>query len=647
MRQYLPFVVIGLFTGAVYALAAAGLVLTYKTSGVFNFGHGAIGMFAAYVFYHLKTAWAWGTVPAIAVALFVFAPFMGVLLDRVLFRWLGSAGLATYVVASLGLLVFLQGLAVVWKGGNTYRINPFFPTNTFRVPGVSGVYVTVEQALVVGIAVAAGVALTAFFRFTSLGLRTRAVVNDRELTSLVGISPGLVTTLSWMLGCFFAALSAILFVPSLGLDSVLLTLLVLTALGAAAAGRLTSIPITMAAAFAIGVGQSLLVKAVGTRSGLSGLPTSLPFIVLFVILFFARRTTFALPSRAQERVAVVAARRGAAGVRRMPVAQLALLAGAALIVPAVVSGYRLGTATTAVAMVLVFSSLGLLLGLSRQVSLCHAMFVSFGATNLSLLLRSHVPYLPALLLAALLVVPLGVIVAIPSIRLSGLFLALATFGFGKLAQDVLYPTSLAFGARSLASVPRPAAFRGPVAFYYLVVAVAFAGVVVVELLKASRLGRTLRALADSPTAVESLGVNPVASRVIVFCVSAFLAGLAGGLMGTLVQSITPSSFDFFLSLLWVTVLVAAGASTLGGSVLAAGLLVVVPAVITSTKVTEWQPVAFGLAAMIFAQLPNGIMTLVRMPDWSAAWQRVSWKAHHQHRARERHAVGGVPAGAAR
>jgi len=469
MKAYLPFVIIGLFTGAVYALAAAGLVLTYKTSGVFNFGHGAIGMFAAYVFYHLKAAWGWGTIPSMVVALVVFAPLMGVLLDRVLFRWLGSAGLATYVVASLGLLVFLQGLAVVWKGGNTYRINSFFPTNTFRVPGVSDVYVTVEQALVVGIAVAAGVALTAFFRYTSLGLRTRAVVNDRELTSLVGVSPSLVTTLSWVLGCFFAALSAILFVPSLGLDSVLLTLLVLTALGAAAAGRLTSIPITMAAAFAIGVGQSLLVKAIGTRTALSGLPTSLPFIVLFVILFFAKRTTLALPGRAQERVAAAFGRRSGAGAQRMPVATMVLLAGVALVVPALVSGYRLGTATTAVAMVLVFSSLSLLLGLSRQVSLCHAMFVSFGATNLSLLLGARVPYLPALLLAALLVVPLGAIVAIPAIRLSGLFLALATFGFGKLAQDVLYPTALAFGTDSLASVPRPAAFRGPVAFYYLVV----------------------------------------------------------------------------------------------------------------------------------------------------------------------------------
>ena len=61
MRAYLPFIVIGLFTGAAYSLVAAGLVLTYKTSNVFNFAHGAIGMFAAFVFYHVHAVWGWPT----------------------------------------------------------------------------------------------------------------------------------------------------------------------------------------------------------------------------------------------------------------------------------------------------------------------------------------------------------------------------------------------------------------------------------------------------------------------------------------------------------------------------------------------------------------------------------------------------------
>jgi len=189
----------------------------------------------------------------------------------------------------------------------------------------------------------------------------------------------------------------------------------------------------------------------------------------------------------------------------------------------------------------------------------------------------------------------------------------------------------------LAKVPRPSLFERPVAFYYFVLAVVLIGVVVVEVVRVSRLGRLLRGLADSPTAVESLGINPTASRVLAFCLSAFLAGLAGGLLGSIVQVINPASFDVSSSLMWVAVLVVAGASTLGGSVLAAVLLAALPTVFNSTAMNEWQPVAFGLTAMVLAQAPNGLVGFVRMPDWDALARRASWRLQHR-RARERHAA---------
>src|SRR5712691_11773139 len=103
MRSYFPFIIIGLTTGAVYALAALGLVLTYRTSGVFNFGHGAIGMAATYAFYtfrqHLPTA------VAMVLAIGVVAPILGLIIGRGFLRRLEGASPATYVVASLGLLV--------------------------------------------------------------------------------------------------------------------------------------------------------------------------------------------------------------------------------------------------------------------------------------------------------------------------------------------------------------------------------------------------------------------------------------------------------------------------------------------------------------------------------------------------------------
>jgi branched-chain amino acid transport system ATP-binding protein len=118
----------------------------------------------------------------------------------------------------------------------------------------------------------------------------------------------------------------------------------------------------------------------------------------------------------------------------------------------------------------------------------------------------------------------------------------------------------------------------------------------------------------------------------VFCFTAFLAAVAGGLLGTLTLSVNAQTFDFFQSLLWVTVLVTAGPSSLGGAVTAAVALVWVPTVFTSRAVVEWQPVAFGVAAIFLAQARNGLVGLVRWPDFSRLAERASWRTGSVRRA---------------
>jgi ABC-type branched-subunit amino acid transport system permease subunit len=291
--------------------------------------------------------------------------------------------------------------------------------------------------------------------------------------------------------------------------------------------------------------------------------------------------------------------------------------------------------------VALFASLSLLVGLSKQVSLCHAVFAVFGATTLSHLLTAGVPYPFALLLSAAVLVPLGAIVAIPAIRLSGLFLALATFGFGILAQSLLFNSGLAFGRDAQVSLPRPSWFAGEVAFYYFALVVVVVGVAAIEVVRVSRLGRLVRAIGDSPAAVQSIGVNPTASRVMIFCLAAFVAGVAGGLLGSLTGQITSFTFDYFQSLVWLTVLVAAGPATLGGSILAALLFVAVPTVLTSPTVVEWQPVAFGVAAIVLAQSPNGLVGWLRMPDVAELARRSAWRVDRRRSAERAAAVVGA------
>jgi ABC-type branched-subunit amino acid transport system permease subunit len=147
----------------------------------------------------------------------------------------------------------------------------------------------------------------------------------------------------------------------------------------------------------------------------------------------------------------------------------------------------------------------------------------------------------------------------------------------------------------------------------------------------------LRALADSPTAVESIGIRPTVSRVLVFSLASFLAAVSGGILGSLFRSVNTVSFDFSQSLIWLSVLVTSGAATLGGAVLAAVLFVAVPATFTASAVTEFQPVFFGVAAMLLAQTPNGIVGLVtsrrgRRIDFAGLADRSAWRTQRSPRA---------------
>ena len=623
MSDLSPFLVAGLASGSVYALAAMGIVVTYRVSGVFNFAHGAVAVVGAFAFYSLRTDLELPTVPSLLIVVMLIGPALGLVIDRLLLRRLAGAPPASYVVASLGLLVALQGGILAVYGAETRNAPAVFSTSTYELGGIR---VGFDQVALFVIALAGAAALGAFFRFTHFGLCARAVVDDPDLADLARVDSRRVRSLSWMLGCAFAALSGVLIAPSFNVDAVALVLFALYSFGAAVVGRLRSIPLTLAGGLGIGVAASLATRLAADHPGLSGLPTSVPFIVLFAVLLVSRPQRFAELTRTDPRRVTA---RGSTGTT-LPWAVLMPLLAIAVAVPAVLDGGRLVTATTMLAYVLVFSSLGLVIGLARQVSLCHAVFVVFGATTLAHFQSAGVPYPVGLLLAGLAMVPLGAVVAVPAMRLPGLFLALATFGFGVLAQYLLYPTGLAFGRDSLARVPRPSLLAGDRAFYFFCLAVVAGGALLVEVVRRARVGRIAQALADAPAAVGTLGIPAPATRVLIFSLAAFLAGLSGGLLATSTQTINPFSFDFFDSLLWVTVLVTAGSASVGGAVLAAGLLVVVPAVFPGLD-AELQQVAFGLAAVVLAQRPNGLAGLGRI-DVAQRADRSAWRREHSRSA---------------
>src|SRR5882757_5787163 len=436
----LPYLVAGLTTGSIFALAAVGLVLTYKTSGIFNFAHGAMASASAFLFYflHVQHGMAWPLAATICVL--VGGAVVGFVLEGVA-RRLALVPLPIKVLGTVGILLTSQGgLELAYPPGPDREVRQFLPSGTaFHL---SGTPVEAYRLIIMAVAFAAVVALTAFLRWSRTGLAMRAVVDDPVLLDVAGTSPVRVRRYAWIVGASTAAASGVLLVPLLPLDATNMTLLVVTAFGAAAIGAFTNLPITYLGGLAIGVAQALLQKYFISSTGLTGgLSASLPFLVLFVLLLAAPRLR--RPSTAPF------LQRTRASSWRPPWTVQVFGVFCLLAVLAAVPQFgelHIADWTRFLAYTILFLSLGLLVRMSGQVSLAHVSFMAIGAAAFShLAVDRHWPWLAAVIVAGLIAAPIGALLAIRGMRFPGLYLALATLGCGLLLQQMLYAQSYLFG----------------------------------------------------------------------------------------------------------------------------------------------------------------------------------------------------------
>jgi ABC-type branched-subunit amino acid transport system permease subunit len=602
VKAYLPFLVFGITAGSIYGLASMGLVLTYKTSGVFNFGHGAIGAASAYVFYSVRDVHHLPWPVAALIAVGVFGVATGLIMER-LAVGLASVPTSFKIVATVGLLLLIRSALVLGYGSESLTFTPFLPQRVAF--SLSSVRVTYENLVVLGLGVGAAIALFALFRVTRLGTAMRAVVDDPSLLDMTGASPTRVRRAAWLIGCCFASASGVLFASAQGqLDATLLSLLVVQAFGAAAIGAFSSLPLAYVGGLAVGLLQALVSKLIAGHPGVQGLDINTPFLVLLVVLLV-------MPRRKLVEVGQTIRPRALAASALPPIIRRSggavLLAGAVL-VPLIV-GARLPVWTNALSQVILFLSLGLLVRTSGQISLCHVGLAAVGAACLGHSLHAGLPWGIAVVVAGLVCVPVGALIAIPAIRLSGLYLGLATLGFGILLSNFLYTKGIMFGLGGNLKTSRPTVFglSSPRGYYYIVLAIVLVAVVVVVVVERSRLGRLLRALADSPVGLTTSGLSTNTTRVIVFCISAFLAGVGGAVFASQFGSTNGDPFPYLQSLILLAVLAISGRATVVGAVIGTLLLYVIPGYIDNANVATGLQIAFGAAAILAALASQGAL----------------------------------------
>jgi branched-subunit amino acid ABC-type transport system permease component len=661
-------------SGAVYALIAIGFVLTYKTSGVFNLAFGAQAYISAAMFFQARQVWGWDVAPALVLSVFVLAPAVGLVLERLVFSRLRTGSSVAKLVVALGLTIALPSLfdlivdfqavagqtptGIVPDGANVFY-DPF------------GIYrFSRDELVALVVAVAAMACLGLLFRYTPIGLRMRAVVESPRMTELNGIFADRVSAFSWALSSLFAGLAGVLIAPSFNtLAAQDFFNLVVVAVAAAAVGRLVSLPLALVGGLGLGIFIALfdtflprwaddytLIKLIEDN-----ISQAIPFVVLFGVLVLnpaigrTREVADPLSGVDPPPPSLAAESRPAYLTRATRIFGVVFLSVVGYIVYTQADARWLFLITQAVILSTIFLSITVMTGLAGQISLCQGSFAAVGGfTAFQLADRYDLSVLVGGLIGAVVAAILAALVSLPVRRLGGIWVAIATLAFAYFFDSVMVKLDWVGGGGSSllqgTRVPRPVLgpwdFADDRAFLVLSVVVLVIASVAVILVRGGTVGSTLQALRGSELAAQSIGISVGRARLIAFAVSGFLAGLGGAMLSMHQENVNyTNNFAPFAALFWLVLVVSLGSRTVEGAIQAGVAYGLFEAIVLNGALAEWifrgengitdalrvspgwRFILFGLGTIQFARHPEGLVengkrqAARRTEALVARWQR--------------------------
>ncbi len=590
MEQYLLFAVVGLGFGSIYAAVSMGVVITYRGTGVINFATGAMAMWGAYVYDELVRSGdlvfpvamvphsvSLGEDGSLPFALsFVLAlascSLIGLLVHFAVFRPLRRAPVLARVVASVGVLLTIQALIVLQFTSTPRNVPPILPNEPVSMAGIS---FSRDRLWLTAVVVLIAVALWAWFRFTRLGLAIRASAENERAVGLARYSPQLLAGTTWVLSSTVVGAVIILSSPTVILNPLTYVLAIVPALAAALIGRLSSIGITVSAALALGVMQSIVVfqasKTWWPDWAVSGLGDAVPFVVIVLALFFVGD---ALPSRgAVESDPLPEVFRPK--MRPQVVVVMVLAAGAAVVLTS--GSYRFGIITSMIITIITLS-LVVLTGLVGQISLAQAGIAGTAGFALSKLGdAAGIPFPISPLLAALVATAFGVLVGIPALRIRGAQLAVVTLAGAVALEKFIFrnpsftevagnpisdPTlfGLNMGVREGRTIAR-------VEFGILVLILMAICAVLVGNLARSATGRRFLAVRSNERAGASIGISIANTKLLAFGIASFMAGLGGSFIGYSRGQLSADSFTVLVGLSFMAFAYLGGITSVSGAVI--------------------------------------------------------------------------------
>jgi branched-subunit amino acid ABC-type transport system permease component len=591
VTQNLTFLILGLGNGAILAAFGLSLAVFYRSSGVVNFATGAIGMYAAYTFNGLRAEGklfnpifglpsevrvSRGPMP-VALALVITAVvsvLLGLLCYAVVFRPLRHARALAKAVASVGVLLVLEGVVALRLGTSPVGVKALFPSNTIEMGGLR---IPTDRLWAAGLAVVLLIVCLLIYNFTRFGIVTRAVVESEKGSVIVGVSPERIALANWGLGAAVAGIAGALVSPLVPLTPSGFTLLVVPALAVALVGRFSAMTTIVVAGLVLGAVQSDL----GFQTVKSWYPDWLgngaqDLVPLAIVLLVLVLRGSPLPSR------------GMLTLENLPRARQPRHVGITAVITFVVGiaglvllhgSYR-AALTTSLVLAMIALSYVVVTGYVGQISF--AQYSLAGASALLLARISTqwgVPFPFAPLLSACAACILGVVIGLPALRVRGVNLAVVTIAAVSAIFSVYFVNNALNGGTSGATVSGPYLFGldlrigsghgyPRIEFGILCLIVLTLMGLGVANLRRSRLGAQMLAVRANERSAAASGISVWRVKLIGFAISAWIAGLGGAMLGYQQTTVSGDSFDTLTVILFFGVCYISGITTIAGAVIA-------------------------------------------------------------------------------
>jgi sulfate-transporting ATPase len=535
VTEFLQLLVLGMATGGFYTMNALGIVVVFRSSGIINFASGGVAMVGGYLEWQLADVWGVPKGAAVLGAVLA-AALVNLLIYVVAVRPLATAAALTKVIATLAVLVSIQQAIVLIFGGLPKVPNPFLPIGTTRIGSLQ---VGQDSLIVLLAAVVLTGALWLVYRSTRFGLATSALAEAPRSLSALGWNVDRLRAANWAVGGALAGLAGAGLGPILQLTPGSFTSLLIPTLACAMIGGLRSFPLTLAGGMLVGAAQ---VEASRYLSW-SGSAQAVPFLLIIAVLVLRGRS-LPLRSYVQERLPRVGS-----GEVRLPVLLGAV--GLAAVLASVVQEEWVIGATISMMTATVLLSQVVITGYAGQLSLAQLTLGGVGAVVAANLSASYgTPFLVSLLVGMLAVIPVSLLVGLPSLRARGVSLAIATLGLAVALNAVVLTNSRFVGGLAGLRVEPQTLFGVginstlyPRRYFLVVLAVFTLLALAAANVRRGRSGRRLLAVRNNERAAKALGIDVTGAKLYAFVLAGVIAA-AGGVLLVFNQALPQfTSFD--------------------------------------------------------------------------------------------------------